>query len=218
MPESNDARLRLLIADHAATRVGVKIALGDAVVVCGEASTAAAAIRAAAETQPDVCLVALEIPGTGLEAVRGIRRAAPESAVVVLANSPNVEDVLAVVRAGAIGYLSGAVSAAPLLRVLNAVAAGEAALPRNMVGDLLAELRDGSGGDGLTSRESQVLAMLRRGHSTAAIADRLEIAPVTVRRHISQLVRKFGVEDRTALVADDAPVAVVAVVASADAA
>ena len=74
-----------------------------------------------------------------------------------------------------------------------------------MVLELLLELRSGgAGGDALTGRESQVLGMLRRGQSTAAIAERLQIAPVTVRRHVSELVRKLGVEDRSELVAGDA--------------
>jgi DNA-binding NarL/FixJ family response regulator len=69
-----------------------------------------------------------------------------------------------------------------------------------MVIELVRELQSSSDGpEGLTARECQVLGMLRRGHSTASIAERLEIAPVTVRRHISQLVQKFGVADRAAL-------------------
>ena len=74
-----------------------------------------------------------------------------------------------------------------------------------MVLALLLELRGrGNGADALTTRESQVLGMLRRGHSTAEIAERLVIAPVTVRRHISELVRKLGVEGRAALATADA--------------
>jgi DNA-binding NarL/FixJ family response regulator len=87
--------------------------------------------------------------------------------------------------------------------VISLVEAKEAIVPRAMVLDLIMELRSGgSGGGHLTGRETQVLGMLRRGHTTAAIAKRLEITPVTVRRHISELVHKLGVEDRTALVGD----------------
>jgi DNA-binding NarL/FixJ family response regulator len=71
-----------------------------------------------------------------------------------------------------------------------------------MVRELVMELQSRNGADALTGREAQVLGMLRRGHTTAAIAARLEIAPVTVRRHISELVQKLGVEDRAALVGD----------------
>jgi len=87
-----------------------------------------------------------------------------------------------------------------LNRVVNAAANNEAVVPRSMVIELVLELRGGgNGADALTPRESQVLGMLRRGHGTSEIAERLAIAPVTVRRHISELVRKLGVENRAAL-------------------
>ena len=117
----------------------------------------------------------------------------------MLADVGDVDDMLEAIRCGAVGYVPGNLSGEHLLRIINAVLTHEAALPRSMVLDLLLELRSG-GTDGLTWRESQVLGMLRRGHSTATIAKRLEIAPVTVRRHVSELVRKLGVEDRAALV------------------
>jgi DNA-binding NarL/FixJ family response regulator len=197
----------LLVADHAPTRIGVRIALNGLVEVCAEAGDAEQAIRIAELRQPDVCLVSLDIPGGGLEAVRGIRRVAPAASIVVSAEAADVDDLLAAVRAGAVGYLPGGMSADPLRRIIRAVAKDEAALPRAMVIELMRELQTGDGAsrDGLTSRESQVLGMLRRGHSTASIAERLEIAPVTVRRHISQLVQKFGVDDRAALVGANGP-------------
>jgi DNA-binding NarL/FixJ family response regulator len=190
--------MRVLIADHAPTRAGIRLALGSDVEVCGEASTAEEAIRTAMREQPDVCLVGREIPGDGLAAVRGICRAAPAAAVVVLAQIRDADDLLESVRAGAIGYVPDSLDAERLKRVLYAITSNEAVVPRSMVLELLLELR-GGGGESLTTRESQVLGMLRRGHSTAAIAERLSIAPVTVRRHISELVHKLGVEDRSAL-------------------
>ncbi len=197
-------RPRLLIANHAPTRVGIRMALEGEVEVCAEAGDAEQAIRAAMREQPDVSLVGREIPGGGLAAVRGICRAAPASAVVMLAAVSDPDDLLESVRAGAIGYIPGALRADPLRRVISAVAANEAAVSRSMVLDLLMELRSGGGvNGGLTSRESQVLGMLRRGHSTTSIAERLQIAPVTVRRHVSELVRKLGVDDRSGLIAPD---------------
>jgi DNA-binding NarL/FixJ family response regulator len=132
-----------------------------------------------------------------------VSRAAPSSAIVVLTQSHDVDYLLEAVRAGAVGYVPGALDAARLRRVVRAVAAHEAVVPRSMVLELLLELRGGGGADALTSREAQVLGMLRRKHTTAEIAERLDIAPVTVRRHISQLVRKLGVEDRAALTGND---------------
>jgi DNA-binding NarL/FixJ family response regulator len=200
-------RIRLLIADWEPTRLGIRMALNGTVEVCAEAGDAEQAIRAAKREQPDVCLVGQDIPGGAITAVRGVSRAAPDAAVVLLTQSHDVDDLLESIRAGAIGYVPGAVDAESLRRVVNAIAAHEAVVPRSMVLELLLELRGGgSGTDALTSREAQVLGMLRRGQTTAEIADRLAIAPVTVRRHISQLVRKLGVENRAALTHDPQPV------------
>lgn len=193
--------VRLLIADQAPTRLGIRMALNGGVDVCAEADNAEQAIRAAKRQQPDVCLIRREMCGDGLTAIRGICRAAPNAAVVVLASDPDEDDLLDAVRAGAIGYVPGALDAVHLRRIIGAVAANEAVIPRSMVLELVMELRGGgAGADALTGRESQVLGMLRRGHTTAAIAKRLQIAPVTVRRHISELVHKLGVEDRSDLV------------------
>jgi DNA-binding NarL/FixJ family response regulator len=193
-------RLRLLIADRQATRVGIRLALDGEVEICGEANDAETAIRAAKREQPDLCLVGDDLAGSGLTAVRGIFRAAPGAAIVVLCQSHDADLLLDYVRAGAVGYLPGALDPDRLRRVIHAVAANEAIVPRCMVMELVLELRGrGNGADALTTRESQVLGMLRRGHGTAEIAERLEIAPVTVRRYISELVQKLGVENRAAL-------------------
>jgi DNA-binding NarL/FixJ family response regulator len=194
---------RLLIADHAPTRLGIRIAVDDVVTVCAEAGDAQEAISAAERVQPDVCIVGLEISGGGVVAVAGICAVAPSTAVIVLSSSSEPDDLLASVRAGAIGYLPGSIDPVPLRRVLGAVLCGEAALPRGMVLELARELQGTASpaAEGLTAREAQVLGMLRRAQSTSAIAQRLGISPVTVRRHISALVHKIGVEDRTALAA-----------------
>jgi two-component system, NarL family, response regulator LiaR len=193
--------VKLLIADQAPMRLGIRMALDGRAHICAEAEDAELAIRAAKREQPDVCLVGRDIPGDGLAAVRGISRAAPNSAVLVLADVTNSDDLIDAVRAGAIGYVTRQLDATRLCRIIDAVADREAVVPRAMVLDLLIELRGaGSGADGVTGREAQVLGMLRRGHTTGTIAKRLEIAPVTVRRHISELVQKLGVEDRSALV------------------
>jgi two-component system, NarL family, response regulator DevR len=196
--------LRVLIADRAPTVLGIRMALETHVEFCEEANHAEQAIRAAMREQPDACLIGRALPGDGLAAVRGIARAAPRSAVVVLAEVPEAEDLLECVRAGATGYVPAGLDAEALTRVIRAIAKGEAVIPRSMVLELVMELRaGGAGADALTARESQVLGMLRRGHSTAMIAARLNIAPVTVRRHISQVVHKLGVSDRSELAAHD---------------
>ncbi len=196
---------RVLIADHAPTRLGTRMALDGEVVVCAEAANTEQAVRAAKREQPDVCLIGRDLPGDALLAVRGICRAAPAAAVVVLATERDVDDLLAAVRAGATGYVPEPLDATRLRRIVRAVAANQAVVPRSMVLELILELRGGDAdGDGLTARESQVLGMLRRGHTTGEIAQSLEIAPVTVRRHISELVHKLGVADRGSLPGTDA--------------
>jgi len=194
-------RPRLLIADYPATGAGIRIALGGDVEICAEVHDTQEAVRAAHREQPEACLVGRELSGGWLDAVRGISRVVPETAIVVLAELHDVDDLLAAVRAGAIGYVPGALDAVRLRNVVAAISAKEAAIPRSLVLELVMELRaEVNGSAGLTTRESQVLGMLRRGHTTAAIAARLAIAPVTVRRHVSGVVHKLGVEDRAELV------------------
>ena len=191
---------RALIADLPAIRLGVRIALEGAVQVCAEAGDAEEAIRAAEREQPDISLIGLDLPGDGIVAIRGIHGVAPGGAALALAPSPDADGLLACVDAGALGYLPGSTSAASLRRAVAAVNRGEAVVPRAMVLVLVRELqRAASGGDCLTTRENQVLDLLRRGSSTTAIADRLGISSVTVRRHISASMHKLGAEDRTAL-------------------
>lgn len=196
-----DRTMRLLIADNAPTRAGIRIALGDDVIVCAEEADLDQAIRAAKREQPDIAFIGRDLPGDWRAAVRGVSRAAPMCAVVVLAQTSDTDDMLESVRAGAVGYVPGVLDAGRLRRVFRALSGSEAVVPRAMVNALLSELRGTHGAEnGLTVREAQVLGMLRRGHSTAWIAERLQITPVTVRRHISELVHKLGVESRSDLI------------------
>ena len=165
--------------------------------VCAEASSGQEAIRAAKREQPDLCLVGRELCGDRLRVVQGICRAAPRAAVVILAEDHDIDDFLDSICAGAVGYVPEAVDAERLRLVVRAIAAREAVVPRSMVLELVLQLQRSR--DGLTARECQVCALLRRGHTTTEIARRLDISSITVRRHISALVHKLGVEDRAAL-------------------
>ena len=199
--KNTDRIMRLLIVDNAPTRAGIRMALGDDVLVCAEETGLDHAIRAAKREQPDIAFIGREVAGDWRALVRGVCRAAPLCAVVVLAENSDADDMLESVRAGAVGYVPGALDAERIRRVFRALQGSEAVVPRAMVNELLSELRGTHNAEnGLTGREAQVLGMLRRGHSTAWIAERLQIAPVTVRRHISELVHKLGVESRSDLV------------------
>jgi len=198
--------VRVLIAHHDMMRLSVRVALADENDICGEAGDAEQAILLAQRLQPDVCIVGWDLPGSGLGAIEGILAVAPSTSVVVLSERRDVDDLLAAVRAGAVGYLPGSLDQDQLRRVVRGVNANEAAVPRVMVRELIQELRTATALGGLTDREAQVLGMVRRGHSTADIATRLQISPVTVRRYISDLVRKLGVNGRAELVALDGSV------------
>lgn len=197
---------RILIADQGLVRLGIRMAVEeeDVLEVCAEAADAESAIIEAIRARPEVCLVGWDLPGGAINAIRGIFDAVPESAVVVLASTNDVDDLLAALRAGAIGYVPSSVSFEGLRRVVRAVLAHEAAIPRSLMRDVVLELRARSPrSHKVTSREAQILGMVRRGQSTAEIARSLQISPVTVRRHISDLIHKLGVTDRRGLIRTD---------------
>jgi DNA-binding NarL/FixJ family response regulator len=205
--------LRALVADNAPTRYGVRMALDGLAEVCAEAPDRASAVAAAKTHRPDVCLIGRSLPGGGIKAVREISASVPGASIVVLADRQEINDLLAALRAGAIGYMPVGFEAAHLRRAIAAVRSEQAAIPRSMVRELVYEIRsfDSVVQGQLTLRERQVLTMVRRGDSTARIAQLLDISPVTVRRHISVLVRKAGVESRADLITTptrpEAPVA-----------
>lgn len=192
---------RILVADNAMTRLGVRIALDGLAVVCGEAASRRAAVRAAEAQRPDIVLAGRSLPGGGVETVREIAAAMPDTLIIFVADADDPADLLAALRAGAVGYVSAGSDGEQLRRVVSAVLAREAAVPRSMVIGLIDALRERErvSDDVLTSRESEILAMLRTGQTTGEIAKRLRISPVTVRRHISKLLRKAGASDRSQL-------------------
>jgi two-component system, NarL family, nitrate/nitrite response regulator NarL len=169
-----------------------------------EAGDAAQAVALATRLQPDICLIDVELPGGGLNAIARIAKTAPGTLIVVLSGSDRPSDVVAAVTRGASGYLLKGLSGERLASTLRAAFAGEPAVSRSLVPHLVAEIRRESvrrltlreGAVTLTPREWEVGEMLVAENSTAEIADRLGVSPVTVRRHVSQLVRKLGAANR----------------------
>lgn len=196
--------------DHPVFRLGVRMSLmrgGFSVVA--EAGDCAAAVAAVRRERPDFCLLDVRMPGGGIEAARQVAQDAPATAVVMLTVSTSGDDLLAALRAGAVGYLPKDTHPDRLPAALTGVLKGEAALPRALMGHVLQHLREHAavaavplrvGEDELTARESQILRMLRSGLTTAEIGEILSLSPVTVRRHISGGVAKLGVRDRTAAI------------------
>jgi DNA-binding NarL/FixJ family response regulator len=199
----------LVVAPHPLLREGIRLSLlGTGWDVSAEAADLQSAMTAVQASRPDACLVDADLPGGGLAAVREIVRAHPQAAVVVLADRYSDADLLDAVRAGAMGYLDKDIRSDSLPGVIRAALAGEAVIPRRLVGRLMTEVRaraaaPNGGDDGcqilLTRREVEVLELMREGLTTSRIAERLFVSPVTVRSHVMSMVRKLHVSDRAAL-------------------
>jgi DNA-binding NarL/FixJ family response regulator len=200
----------VLVADaHLPTRTGLRLLLErNGFEVAAEAADASAALRAALRERPALSLIDARLRGGGIGVAGRICSRVPQTEVVVLTDTAVEHELLEVVRAGASGYLEKNLSPDTLARALHGVLSGEAAFPRAMLGPVLEEFRmrnqrrrlklPARPAIELSRRESEVLELLRRGLSTGEIADRLDISPVTVRRHVGLLLRKLGVSDRAA--------------------
>jgi DNA-binding NarL/FixJ family response regulator len=199
----------LIADDDISHRRAVRAALeAHGFVVVAEASDAAAAIGAANRLRPDICLIDIELPLDGSSAIGRIARVSPRTIIVVLSRSDHREDVVAAFTRGASGYLLKEISGNRLASTLRGAYRGEPPLARSLVPYLVDEIRRGAmrrlalpgGPVTLTPREWEVGELLRDGYSTAEIADRLGVSPVTVRRHVGLLLNKLGAEDRDAAV------------------
>jgi DNA-binding NarL/FixJ family response regulator len=195
----------LIADDDAPHRRAVREALeAHGFVVVGEASDAAAAIGAATRLLPDICLIEIELPLEGLNAIGRIAKASPHTMIVVLSRSDHPEDVVTAFTRGASGYLLKGISGEQLAATLRGAYHGEPALSRSLVPYLVDEIRRGSarrlplpgGPVTLTPREWEVGELLRDGRSTAEIAETLGVSPITVRRHVGLLLGKLGVKNR----------------------
>lgn len=206
--------LRVLIGDdHAPTRDDVRNALARdrGFTVCAEAADAAEAVQAALRERPDVCLLDIRMPGSGLAAAWEIASRLPETKIVMLTVSDDDTDLFAALHAGAAGYLSKSMNIDRLPHALRGVVNGEAAIHRTLVTRVLERFQGSDArrrqlvGNGplpqrLTSREWEVLELLAQDLSTSDIARRLSISKSAVRVHIASVVRKLEVADRAAAV------------------
>jgi DNA-binding NarL/FixJ family response regulator len=204
--------IRVLVADdHEPTRVDVRAALeaDPDMTVIGEEADAPGAVEAAVAEQPDVCILDVRMPGSGIAAVWEIAARCPGTRIIMLSVSREDADLFGALRAGADGYLLKDMDSSRIPYAVKDVLAGNAALPRSLTTRVLEEFRDtaprwrsvdlGNGSERLTSREWEVVALLRRGLTTRQIAKRLVLTPATVRTHVAAAVRKLGVADRESL-------------------
>lgn len=177
--------------------------------VVAEPVEAQAAVAAARSRTPALALVAVDLPGDGLEAVRGIAAVSPRTRVVVISARPHGEELVDAVLAGAVGYLSAEMRQERLPDIAHGVLAGETSLPRLESRHILDALRRRHSrravlasrtGAVLSEREWEVLQLMADGLSTGELARRLGISAVTARRHISSAMAKLGVRDRESAV------------------
>jgi DNA-binding NarL/FixJ family response regulator len=198
---------RVLVADaDTPTRMGVRLALLRAgFEIAAECVNGRDAVEAALREQPDVVLLAADLPGGGIGAARTIGARLPATKIIVLTASQTGEELVVAVLAGATGYIGKDMSPARLPRVVQGVLAGEAALPRRYTTQVLEVLRGrdarrarilGKTRHFVTERQWEILQLLADGRSTAEMARALGISEVTARRHISSVLPKLGLKDR----------------------
>jgi DNA-binding NarL/FixJ family response regulator len=206
MKEQPMDTIRVLIADdHQLFRDGLKALLLSApdTEVVGEAATGKEAIRLAAESQPDVILMDLQMPDMdGIEATRRIVRTSPHINVLMVTMFEDDQSVFAAMRAGARGYVLKGAKHDQMLRAIRAVGSGEAIFSPSIAARMMnffAASRSVIPEEvfpDLTDREREILNLIARGESNADIADALTISVKTVRNHVSNIFSKLQVADR----------------------
>jgi NarL family two-component system response regulator LiaR len=189
--------IRVLIADdHAVVREGLRSFLDrqDDIEVVGEAGDGAEALAAAERLAPDVVLIDLVMPNVdGIEAIRGLRERVPAARAIVLSSFVEDEKLFPAVHAGAAGYLLKDVQPSELVEAIRTVHGGGALLHPRVASRLLEELVT----DPLTPREREVLGLIGRGMANKVIARELSLSEKTVKAHVSNILAKLGVTDRT---------------------
>jgi DNA-binding NarL/FixJ family response regulator len=211
MTESLPTPTVVLVDDHAIFRAGVRAELDGLVTILGEAGDVESAVREILERVPDVVLLDVHLPGGGgVEILRRLSTEAPEAKCLALSVSDDPEDVIAVIRAGARGYVTKTISPTELVDAIRRVQDGDAVFSPRLAGFVLdAFANDGSGGgsvpaagapdaelDQLTPREREVLRHIARGYLYKEIAQRLGISVKTVEAHVSAVLRKLQLSTR----------------------
>ena len=202
-----------IVDDHAMVRAGVRAELGDDVAVIGEAADAPGAIDGIRASRPDVVLLDVHLPGGGgLAVLEALRAELPDVRWLALSVSDAAEDVIAVIRAGARGYVTKTISGPDLLAAVHRVADGDVVFSPRLAGFVLdafsaagspavapAEEAADPGLDLLSAREREVMQLLARGYTYREIGSRLFISVKTVESHASNVLRKLQLSNRNEL-------------------
>ncbi|MDH3755365.1 MAG: response regulator transcription factor [Acidimicrobiia bacterium] len=192
----------VLVDDHALVRAGVRAEIGDRVEIVGEAEDVESAVDVIIGTTPDVVLLDVHLPGGGGPAViHGVHAEKADVRFLALSVSDAAEDVIAVIRAGARGYVTKAISGDDLVEAIERVASGDAVFSPRLAGFVLdafgtTPTQIDSELDQLTAREQEVLRLLARGYTYKEIARRLTISIKTVESHASNILRKLQLSSR----------------------
>ena len=193
-----------LVDDHRLFLSGVRAELGDRVEVVGEATDVEGAVTGILAADPDVTLIDVHFPGGGGRAViEAVRKERPDAVFLALSVSDAAEDVIAVIRAGARGYVTKTIAADELADAIVRVSEGDAVFSPRLAGFVL----DTFNGeipvaqidpdlDLLTRREGEVLRLIARGYTYKELARRLEISTKTVETHVSSVLRKLQLSSR----------------------
>jgi DNA-binding NarL/FixJ family response regulator len=193
----------VIVDDHAMFRSGVRAELGSAVDVVGEAADAPSAVDVIRRTRPDVVLLDVHLPGGGGVAVlRAVLAREPDIRFLALSVSDAAEDVIGVIRAGARGYVTKAITGPELVAAIRRVGDGDAVFSPRLAGFVL----DAFTGvdvaaideelDQITPREREVLRLIARGYAYKEIAKELFISVKTVETHVSAVLRKLQLSNR----------------------
>jgi DNA-binding NarL/FixJ family response regulator len=198
----------VIVDDHQLFRSGVRAELEGLVKILGDADGVDAAERLILDSSPDVVLLDVHMPdGGGVEVIRRVAPERPHTRFLALSVSDDAEDVIAVIRAGARGYVTKTISGEELADAIRRVHGGDAVFSPRLAGFVLdafagappAEPTAGAGGmelDQLTPREREVLQHIARGYMYKEIAHRLDISAKTVEAHVSAVLRKLQLSSR----------------------
>jgi DNA-binding NarL/FixJ family response regulator len=196
-----------LVDDHTLIRSGIRAELGDRVEIVGEADEVAAAIEMILERRPDVVLLDVHMPdGGGRAVLEAVAPREPGIRFLALSVSDAAEDVIAIIRAGARGYVTKNIEGPELVEAIERTAAGDAVFSRRLAGFVLDAFTSGDPGpmpahldpelDQLTTREREVLRLIARGYTYKEIAAALSISIKTVESHVSAVLRKLQLSNR----------------------
>lgn len=194
----------LLVDDHEMVRIGLAAVLGteDQIEVVGEASNGLEGIRLALEYRPDVVLMDLVMDGMdGIETTRKLLQQHPDCKVIVLTSYLDDEKMYPVIEAGAFSYLLKTSRASEIAQAIRAAARGQSILESQVAAKMMNRFRqpkqEAAPHEELTDREMEVLRLIAKGKSNQEVADDLFIGVKTVKFHVTNILAKLGVEDRT---------------------